>query len=89
MLQFLQIREASLLWQVQRLTACLALPGILLLNPVLLACACLPLCIHVWIGLGEIIEDYVHGHALKAFSLLCVRCVMCKMAKILFVLCIL
>ena len=89
MFAFLHTREASLVWQVQRVSACLAFPGIVTLYPTILALACLPLCVHVWIGIGEVIEDYVHGAGLQAFSLLCTRCVVLKAAKVLLVLCML
>ena len=89
MFHYLSTREASLVWHLQRLTACLALPGILLMHPILLALASLPLCVHIWIGIGEILEDYVHGEGPKAVSLFCLRCVMLKVAKLVLLLCIL
>ena len=39
-------------------------------NPVLLMLLCVTMAYHSYLGVQVVIEDYVHGHGLKIFSLI-------------------
>ena len=43
------------------------------LNGVLLALLCITVAYHSWLGVQVVIEDYVHGHGMKLFSLIASR----------------
>jgi len=43
------------------------------IDGVLMALLCLTVAYHSWLGVQVVIEDYVHGHGVKIFSLIASR----------------
>jgi succinate dehydrogenase hydrophobic anchor subunit len=81
-----EAREASITWHMHRLAACIILPLLFGLSPSLMGLLCAAVSAHVWTGLEEIIQDYVHGKAASAGALFLLRCIVLKTMKIVCVL---